>query len=410
MMKNWIGYLLPEFPGQTHIFYWREREALAEMGIKTDLVSTRRPPKGIAAHVWAEEAQKNTSYLAPLSFQDIVFASIEILKARPVAWFNCLKSIMQSQDTSWSQKLRLLALAFIAGKLVWVGRKNGWDHIHVHSCADAANIAMFASILSPLTYSLTHLGPTLETYGPNQKQKWQHASFAIIESEMLLKRATEKLGDCLPDQIAISPMGVNLDEIKRHSPYKPWDGTGPCKIFSCGRLNRVKGHNYLIETVEQLRKQGFDIRLQIAGEDEQGGSGYHQELEKIIREKSLSESIELLGAVPEPRIRQGLEEAHIFALASLNEGTSIAIMEALAMEMPVIVTAVGGTPDMVDDGVDGILVPAKQPAAMTDAISNVLQNPELALNLSRESRKKIAAKYYHRQSAETLAKLLEQLS
>ena len=73
------------------------------------------------------------------------------------------------------------------------------------------------------------------------------------------------------------------------------------------------------------------MRLQIAGEDEQGGSGYRQELEKIIEDKSMSECVELLGAVSEQLIRQGLEAAHIFALASLNEGVPVAVMEAMAI-------------------------------------------------------------------------------
>ena len=55
-MKGKIGYLIPEFPGQTHIFYGRKRQVIAELGIETDLVSTQRPPRAITSHVWAEEA------------------------------------------------------------------------------------------------------------------------------------------------------------------------------------------------------------------------------------------------------------------------------------------------------------------------------------------------------------------
>ena len=62
-MKAKIGYFIPQFPGQTHIFFWRERQFLAELGIETDLVSTQLPPKAIVSHVWAEEAKKNTVYL-----------------------------------------------------------------------------------------------------------------------------------------------------------------------------------------------------------------------------------------------------------------------------------------------------------------------------------------------------------
>jgi colanic acid/amylovoran biosynthesis glycosyltransferase len=127
--------------------------------------------------------------------------------------------IAKSNDTSFVQKLRLLVLIFIAAKLVRLARVEGWTHIHVHSCADAANVAMFASILGGLTYSLSLHGPTLEVYGPNQEQKWQHAAFALVISEKLFKAVKDQLANFLPSQVSVVPMGVNLDQIKRYSPY-----------------------------------------------------------------------------------------------------------------------------------------------------------------------------------------------
>ncbi len=84
-------------------------------------------------------------------------------------------------------------------------------------------------------------------------------------------------------------------------------------------------------------------------------------------------------------------------------------MEAIAMEVPTVVTNVGGTSELVDDGADAVLVQSEKPEEMADAIAQVLQNPELALRLSQESRKKIIAKFSHGLRAETLAKCLEKL-
>ncbi len=408
LMEKRIGYFMSQFPGQTHTWIWRERQALQELGFEVDLVSTRRPLKAIVAHAWAEEAEKNTIYLSPLGIKDSVGAATEIIKAKPAAWLQCLSIIIKAQNTSFLQKIWLFGMIFMAGKLVWLAKTKGWSHIHVLSCADAANICMFASILSGLTYSLTLLGP-LEYFGPNQEQKWEYASFALVVSEKLLHVVKEQLPSFLPKPITVASMGVNLSETKRYSPYIPWEKGSPCRIYCCGRLNRVKGHKYLIETIELLRQQGFDVRLQIGGEDEQGGNGYRRDLEKIIQDKSLSEYIELLGAVSEERNRKGIEEAHIFALASLNEGIPVAVMEAMAMEMPVVVTDVGGTKELVDDRLNAILVQPEKPEEMAEAIAQILQDRELALFLSHESRKKVAAKFHHRVSAQALSKCLEAL-
>lgn len=407
-MKKRIGYFAPEFPGQTHIFLWRERQALAELGIEADVVSTRCPPLAVASHSWTKEAQENTVYLVPVSFQDIVNICIELIIAGPIAWFRCLNLIVHAYDTTFVQKIRLLVLVFFAAKLVRLAKVKGWQHIHVPSCADAANIAMFASILGGFTYSLSLLGPTLEGYGPNQEQKWQHSAFALVISETLSKVVNERLGHVLPEQVVIASVGVDIEEIKRRNAYAPWQ-SGICKLYCCGRLNPVKGYKYLIETVALLRQRGFDVRLQIAGEDEKGGTGYRCELEKLIQEQAMSDYIELIGAVSEARNRQGLENAHLFVLASLNEGISVAVMEAMAMEMPVIVTDVGGNYELIDNGVNAILVQPAKPEEMADAITKVLQDPELALHLSQESRKKVATKFHHRVSAEALSKCLEAL-
>jgi glycosyltransferase involved in cell wall biosynthesis len=99
----------------------------------------------------------------------------------------------------------------------------------------------------------------------------------------------------------------------------------------------------------------------------------------------------------------------VFALASLNEGIPVAVMEAMAMEVPTVVTNVGRTSELVDDGADAVLVQSEKPEEMADAIAQVLQNPELALSLSQESRKKIIAFFSHGLRAETLAQCLEKL-
>lgn len=408
-MKARIGYFVPEFPGQTHNFFWREINALEGMGLDIDIVSTKRPPSKIMSHTWTLEAQQRTTYLFPPG-ENLIATFLEILRCGPRGWFRCLWAILRARGVTLSGRLRLIALAFIGAELSHLAKKHNWNHLHVHSCADAANIAMFASMLSGLTYSLTLHGPTLLLYGPNQEQKWKYAAFALIVSERLLNVVKDSLVGFLPKQIAIAPMGVDLLEIKRTNPYIPWKADAPCKLFSCGRLNPIKGHNYLINTVELLRQQGFDVRLQIAGEDEQGGSGYRRELENIIRDKSLTQYIELLGAVSEEQIRKGLEDAHVFALASLNEGIPVAVMEAMAMETAVVVTDVGGNSELVDDGVDAILVKPEDPEEMAEAITNVLQNKELALSLSKESRKKIVAKFHHRRSAEVLMRCLKELT
>ncbi|QRZ12586.1 glycosyltransferase family 4 protein [Paracoccus methylovorus] len=398
-----IGFFVPEFPGQTHIFLWRERQALAELGIEAEPISTRPPPRAVASHSWAAEAQARTRYLLPLNGEGLGIIA-EFLRSGPVGWARGLGAALTAQtDGGIKGRLRMLGLLAMGARLKRIARQQEWDHIHVHSCADSANIAMLAERLGGPGYSLTLHGPTLEGYGPNQRQKWRHARFATIISQLLTQVAEREIGDDRPAVVNIAPMGVDLDQIKRQTPWQPPAPGEPLRIFTCGRLNAVKGHDHLIATVEMLRTQGIDARLEIAGEDEQGGSGYHRHLDALIAEKRLDDAVRLLGAVSEARVRGGLERAHVFALASLNEGISVAIMEAMAMEMPVVVTDVGGNHELITSGRDAILVPPERPGIMAEVIARLYADPDEARRLAQASRARVAADFHHRRSAEAVA-------
>jgi glycosyltransferase involved in cell wall biosynthesis len=402
-----IGYLTPEFPGQTHTFIWRERQFIMEDGFEIDLVSTRKPPERIISQSWAKEAQALTTYLLPLTLEDAKGMVGEILRAGPLGWLRCLKSIACAKGVSLPQRLRLVVVAVLASKLAWLARKQGWSHVHVHSCAEAAHIAMFASRLSGITYSLALLGPTLEQYGPNQEYKWKHAAFGLVISKLLYKHVKKVLAGYLPPQVEFAVMAVDTAAFQRTKPYEFWNGQRPFKVYSCGRLNPVKGHRYLIQAVAQLRRQGLDVQLQIAGEDEKGGTGYRKKIEQLIKEESLEAHVELLGAVSEEQHRHYLETADLFAMGSLNEGISVAAMEAMALEMPVVMTRVGGMHELIDSGVNGVLVEPQQPDNLAQAIAQIMQDEAFALQLSRNARQKVVEQFDSRLGAEVLRRNLE---
>jgi colanic acid/amylovoran biosynthesis glycosyltransferase len=401
-MKARIGYLVPEFPGQTHTWIWRDRRALSELGIEADLVSTRRPKS--VSHSWAEEAVKQTHYLVPLSPKDIQAALKALIQAGPRAVARCLLVALEVKQVSLKQRLKLLALVGVAGRFAALARERGWSQLHVLSAGDAAHVAAFASYLTGIDYSLTLLA-SMDGYGPNQREKWQDASFALVMSQKLRAEVEEQLGDAAPDRISIAPMGVDLDDARRKTPYQAWRPGEPCRIYTCGRLHPVKGHTFLFEAIALLRDGGRAVELEVAG-GEEGVTGYRTALTEQLSKLGLASAVTFLGSVAEERHRQAIERAHVFVLASLDEGISVAAMEAMAMQTPVVVTDVGGMRELVDPGQDALMVPAKDPQALAAAIARILDEPELALSLSSRSRQKVARDFHHRRSAEALAECL----
>ena len=402
-----IGYFIPEFPGSTHIFFWRELRALEAGGCACDIVSSHKPDAWRISHSWSQEGMRRTTYLVPVRAGRVLGGLWEILRSGPAGWARCTRGVFGAEGySSLKGRARMAALLLMGGQLARLGRTRGWDHVHVHSCADTAHVAMFASLICGLPYSLTLHGD-ISDYGPNQRNKWRHAAFGTVITRRLLNVMRGMLNGELPATVEVAPMGVEVDSFVRSRVYEPWRGSGPCRIFSCGRLNPCKGHDHLIMAVGHLREMGLDAELHIAGADDYAGATQRALLERIISELKLEGKVKLLGAVSEEVVRQELEAAHVFALASRRDELGVATMEAMAMGVPVVVSRSGAIDEMIDDQIDGLLVEKENPRAMAEGLARVLNDPELAARLGTAGRQKIEQRFHSGVSAGVLLTCLE---
>lgn len=387
-----IGYLVPQFPGQTHIFFWREIAELEARGVVPDLLSTRPPPPGLIAHDWTDEAVARTCYLGRLS-------GLDTLSALPrLPWGQLLR---EAQRDGFSVLKDALVCAGAAVALKRRAKAQGWSHVHVHSCGRAAMVAAFAKLMGGPSYSLTLHGP-LQDYGPAQRIKWRHASFATIITRKLIAEMARDIPEDLPARMVLRPMGVDTARFKRDGVYAPVTEGEPLRVFSCGRLNIVKGHQDLICAVKSLRHAGRDVRLEIAGQDDAGGGGFSSELRSLIKRESLGDCVTLLGPIDADKVKDKLLNAHIFCLASWHEPLGVAYMEAIACGVPTIGTNAGGVPELITDGIEGLLVPPKDPAALAAAIARIADDPDLAMHLSQTGRTRMVKEFSAHLGAETL--------
>lgn len=394
-----LGYLVPQFPGQTHIFFWREMLALRERGVELVMLSTRPPPPGLISHDWSDEATRSTTYLAS---RDPRLAADALRRLSPA-------ELWRAGSGQPAAMVRDLAVSIVAARrLVDVAIRERIDHVHAHSCGRAALIAALAHRMGGPRYSLTLHGP-LEDYGPGQPYKWRHAGFATVITEKLRREVEVALAGHLPPRIAVQAMGVDTERFSRPEPWQPPPAGQPVRIFSCARLNVVKGHQDLMEAVRLLRAQGRDVRLNIAGEDDNGGSGYRKVLETRIADLGLEGSVTLLGAVSEGEVRRQLLDAHVFVLASWHEPLGVALMEAMSCEVPTISTAAGGVPELIAHGKHGLLVQPKTPEALAGAITELLTDPARARTLGQAGRARVVADFSAATGADTLIRLIGEM-
>lgn len=401
-----LGYLVPEFPGQTHIMFWREIEKLQDRGVDVRLVSTRRPHSGFQVHAWSGEASRGTAYLVPPGWRGIALLTGQLARAGPRSLHSVWKEWRSTQRRGLD-RLRLLAAVGIGAQLAGLSRVERWDHLHVHSCASSADAARFARLLHGPPYTLTLHGPVGD-YGPDQRAKWRRASAGTVITTQLEMELREVVGEALPDSVTVTSMAADTEVFRRSTPYQPWDGHGPVRIFSCGRLNPAKGHADLITAVADLRRSGMPVTCVIAGEDEQVGKGYRTVLQRLIDGADLGDAVSLVGAVPEGEIARALHECHVFVLASKAEPLGVAIMEAMAAGVPVVVTDAGGVPELVTDGHDGLLVPPGRPDLIQAAVHSIVASPVHASELADAARRSALRRATRTTSAEVLLQLASQ--
>ncbi len=392
-----IAIVMPHFPSQTHTFYWREIKALRGLGLQVEPISTTPPPPSEVCHDWSRGAQSQTRYILPVRPGAALAGAARLLLSGPRGWWACLRLLMRAECQSLAERSRFAALIPIGAMVSAMVRRDRIKHLHAHSCGDVAWICLIASRLSGIGYSLTLHGP-LEHYGGAQALKWQNARFAIAVTRRLRSEVLRDLPGVDSATVHVASMGVELDQFVRQTPYESARDGETVRVVTCGRLHPGKGHADLIDAVAVLNRRGVSCSLEIMGEGQA-----RSDLERKITEHDLNQIVTLRGAVGESEVRETLERAHVFALASHDEAIGVATMEAMAMELPVVATSVGGVPELIDHRVNGLLVAPRQPGQLADAILTIARDPSLATRLGSAAREAIVERFGSDVSARVIA-------
>ncbi len=166
----------------------------------------------------------------------------------------------------------------------------------------------------------------------------------------------------------------------------------------------IKGVSYFLDAIPRIIEAKPSARFVIFGH----GFGHSGE-ENALREKAKSLQIDrhLLFAGFRPDIDRCYAAMDVFVMTSLSEGLSIALLESMSHALPVVVTAVGGNPEVVVEGETGFLVPARQPAVFADRVIRLLRDPELRAAMGEAGRRRIEENFLIGQAARCYLEVYE---
>jgi glycosyltransferase involved in cell wall biosynthesis len=169
------------------------------------------------------------------------------------------------------------------------------------------------------------------------------------------------------------------------------------ELLCVGQLAPAKAHGILLEAVHRLVLAGRSVRLTLIGD-----GAYRQGLERIVREKNLEEHVVFTGSQPQEVVRARYLETDIFTLASFKEGVPVVLMEAMACGIPCVATGITGIPELIEQGVSGLLVPPSDVDAFTAAIERLMDDAELRQRLGTAARQQVVARYDLRDNTDRL--------
>jgi glycosyltransferase involved in cell wall biosynthesis len=384
-----IAYLVSQYPAISHTFILREVRGLRALGQDICVASINPPDREQEdlTHEEAEEAAK-TYYVKLESRHWILFQLLSAMFRTPVKFLSSLWFTARLGGTDTRQWL-YGAFYFLEAILVarWMASERA-DHLHVHFATPASTVAMIASRLSGIPFSMTVHGPD-EFYDASRYQltaKIREAAFILCISSFCRSQLMKLSEFEQWHKFEICRLGVDPDRFRPAHNVSPTGGE--FELLCVGRLTPAKGQHVLVEAAANLIQEGHPVLVRLVGDGPDRKS-----LERLARKRRMERHVVFEGAVNQDRIRNLYEAADVFVLPSFAEGIPVVLMEAMAMEKPCVSTRITGIPELIENEADGLLVPASDAEALTTALGRLIFDGRLCRRLATEGRQKVCDRY-----------------
>ncbi len=352
-----FAYLFERFPSFTQTFCYREVMEVGRKGIDVEVFSIRRP-NDIPVDC-PEELTQAVYYLPEEGALRAETEQIKIARRLP-------KKAAAPFRTQTRDALRLHEALWLGPRL----RERGIGHVHVHFAGIAARTAFWLKRFYGITYSFTaHANDVFcDVQLPvTQEDLFREASLVVTVSDFS-RDWLRQLHPRHAEKIVRVYNGIDTTQFRK-SGFPP----GTPHLVSVGRCIEKKGFADLIDACAFLRDRGVAFACSIVG-----SGPLEDSLRAQIAERKLEGIVRMTGPMAQEAVRSLLSESHLFVLACAREhdggmdNLPTVIAEAMSSGLPVVSTRLAGVPEMVEDGVTGLLVGEHDPAGLAGAIESLL--------------------------------------
>jgi colanic acid/amylovoran biosynthesis glycosyltransferase len=396
--RRHLGYVLKRFPRISETFVAAEIIELERQGEQVSVFAVSRPEEPFT-HEFLREMKAPVIYLPHRPLRQparVVGALARIVRSNPGGWLRAAAmSLWPPSLSGWRHLLQATVLCDEMGRA-------GVDHAHAHFANIAARLANLAWHMGGPTYSVTAHAKDIyheQVRTDHLRDKLASATFVATVS----RANREYLASILDGEsrLHVIPNAVALDRIGRARAAAPESNL----VLAVGRLIEKKGLGDLVEACGLLAGRGVRMRLEIVG-----GGPLRTELEAVAARTGAT--VVFHGALPYEAVLELYRRAAVFCLPCVvastgdRDGLPTSVLEAMALGVPVVTTDVNGLRELVVDGETGLVVPARNPPALANALARLLTDAGLAERLASRGRRLIESRYSLESSVGALRALI----
>lgn len=391
-----LAYLVSKYPTLTETFVVDELAAVAGRGHQITLFPLRRMNPQLRHP--EPEALRDRVRFTPLLSPRFALAHVYFLLRRPRRYLGALLTLLRANLGSLRYFFGALAFFPKGVYLARIFQIERIDQIHAHFASHPAAVAYLIHRLTGIPYSFTAHGSDLHRDQHMLREKIARARFVVAISrynrELLLAHAPPGS----EDRIHVVHCGIDTRRIHQRLAASR---SGMFRVLCIGKLHEVKGQRVLLEACRQLIERGLPVACHLVGD------GPDREALAALA----CGPVEFHGACTRAQVLDYLHHSDVVVAPSVptsdgrREGIPVALMEAMAVGVPVVASDLSGIPELVVDEQTGLLTPPGDATALAIALDRLYHDPALRDRLVGNAREAIEREFDLDRSCATLSRL-----
>lgn len=399
-----VAYVMSRFPTVTETFILREMDELERQGWEVGLFPLILEHPSVVhadALLWSDRARR----AGPLS-RAALRAHLHFLR-RPRRLFSVWGGVLRGHVREPAVLVRALALLPVMVAMADEVERRGYRHVHAHFATYPLLAAWVAHRLTGVTYSVTVHAHDIFVSHAMLAEKLADARLIVTISQFNREYLLREIDPQLGPRIEVIHCGIESSVYRRQARQ---DLSDRLDLLCIGSLMPYKGQEFLLQACRILLDRGVPFRLRLVGD-----GPLRKDLTALAGALDLGDHVQFLGARSQEEVADLVAKSNVYVQPSIltttgqMEGIPVALMEALAAELPPVSTALSGVPELIRPGQTGWLVPPEDPRALADALEEIRSDPAYAQRLAVQGRDLVRAEFDLRRNVHLLAAKFREL-